>query len=82
MDRKFIQKSRIIEKEFDNGYILNCAFGIEELKEMAKDGWVNIVIGKRREVSEKGVTHYAYEDEFKPKKDIAARPESKDYDPF
>lgn len=41
---------------------------IEEIKKIAKDGWANIVIKKRREPSEKGVTHYVIKDEYTPKK--------------
>ena len=29
-----------------------------------ENGWVNLVIAKRREVSEKGATHYAYKSEY------------------
>jgi hypothetical protein len=42
---------------------------VDELVEMAdSDGWVNLTIAKRMEVSDKGATHYAYENEFKPQK--------------
>ena len=43
----------------------NAAFKVSELQEHAdENGWVNLVIAKRREVSEKGATHYAYKSEY------------------
>ena len=45
--------------------LINAAFKVSELQEHAdENGWVNIVIAKRREVSEKGATHYAYKSEY------------------
>ena len=47
------------------GSLINAAFKVSELQEHAdENGWVNIVIAKRREVSEKGATHYAYKSEY------------------
>tara|TARA_R100000808_G_scaffold11048_1_gene28794 strand:+ start:646 stop:813 length:168 start_codon:yes stop_codon:yes gene_type:complete len=46
---------------------MNCAFNVDELQSIAQNGWVNITIAKRREPSEKGATHYAYMNEYKPK---------------
>ncbi len=67
-EKQYINKCKIVEKEFDNGgSVLNCAFSIDELKSMAENGWVNITVAKRREPSEKGATHYAYKNEYKPK---------------
>jgi len=61
--------SSIRKKTFDNGgSVLNCAFKIDDLKQFAdKGGWINLTIAERREVSEKGATHYAYHNEYKPK---------------
>jgi hypothetical protein len=43
---------------------------VDELVEIAEpNGWVNLTIAKRREPSEKGATHYAYKNDFKPKAD-------------
>ena len=39
---------------------------IETLKEIEENGWANLCIGKRQTPSDKGVTHYAYVDEWKP----------------
>ena len=44
------------------------ALNVDELVEIAdQNGWVNITVAKRREPSDKGATHYAYVNEFKPK---------------
>ena len=65
-DRVYINQCSLREKTFDNGgSLINGAFKVSELQEHAdENGWVNIVIAKRREVSEKGATHYAYKSEY------------------
>ena len=65
-DRVYINQCSLKEKVFDNGgSLINAAFKVSELQEHADaNGWVNIVIAKRREVSEKGATHYAYKSEY------------------
>ena len=75
-DRVYINQCSLREKTFDNGgSLINAAFKVSELQEHAdENGWVNIVIAKRREVSEKGATHYAYKSEYQrqntqPRKD-------------
>ena len=42
---------------------------IEQLKAIEVNGSANIIIARRKEPSETGVTHYMYEDPWKPKKD-------------
>jgi hypothetical protein len=61
--------SMIRKKIFDNGgSVLNCSFKLDDLEQHAnEDGWINITISKRREVSDKGATHYAFRNEYKPK---------------
>ena len=65
-DRIYINQCSLREKVFDNGgSLINAAFKVSELQEHAdENGWVNIVIAKRREVSEKGATHYAYKSDY------------------
>tara|TARA_B100000575_G_C22945675_1_gene547144 strand:+ start:170 stop:478 length:309 start_codon:yes stop_codon:yes gene_type:complete len=65
-DRVYINQCSLREKVFDNGgSLINAAFKVSELQEHTdENGWVNIVIAKRREVSEKGATHYAYKSEY------------------
>ena len=82
--KTYINKCAIKEYKFpDGGSVLNCAFGVDELKEHADDyGWVNITIAERREPSDKGNTHYAYKDEFEPNKDSDRSSGSNDDMPF
>ena len=69
-EKRYIKKSRLVEKVFDNGgSVINCGFPLEELEAIAENGYVNITIAKRREASDTGSTHYAYKDEYKPKED-------------
>ena len=66
---KYINKTYIKKKDFENGgSVLNCAFDIEELQNLAVDGWVNFTICERREPSENGKTHYAKLDTYKKSK--------------
>jgi hypothetical protein len=63
----------IKEKTFDNGGTqLKVSLKVEELtnqiKELDDNGWVNLIITRRKEPSDAGVTHYAYVDPWKPKK--------------
>lgn len=50
------------------GDLFNANFKLEDLQKIAKRGWVNITIAERREPSEKGATHYAYENTYEPPK--------------
>ena len=70
-DRIYINQCSLREKVFDNGgSLINAAFKVSELQEHAdNNGWVNIVIAKRREISDKGATHYAYKSEYEPRVD-------------
>ena len=70
-DRTYINQCSLREKVFENGgSLINAAFKVSELQEHAdENGWVNIVIAKRREVSEKGATHYAYKSEYQRQND-------------
>tara|TARA_R110000824_G_scaffold229112_1_gene416786 strand:+ start:4579 stop:4872 length:294 start_codon:yes stop_codon:yes gene_type:complete len=68
LDKVYINMCWLREKVFDDGgSVINCAFNVEELQGHADDsGWVNMVIKKRREPNEKGYTHYAQLDTWKP----------------
>ena len=65
----YIQKCSIKEHKFDNGdTILNMAVHVDELIiHKNSDGWVNLSICRRREKSDKGVTHYAKLNTYEPK---------------
>ena len=80
-NRVYINQCSLREKVFDNGgSLINAAFKVSELQEHAdENGWVNLVIAKRREVSEKGATHYAYKSEYQrqnsqPQQEMAPTP--------
>tara|TARA_B100000963_G_scaffold310608_1_gene287196 strand:+ start:1730 stop:1984 length:255 start_codon:yes stop_codon:yes gene_type:complete len=66
------------------GAIYNANFRLEDLKKIEKRGWVNIIIAERREPSEKGATHYAYENTYEPKEqdNTDSYTEKKDDVPF
>ena len=49
------------------GSMLVANFKVDELQKNSKNGWVSMVISERREPSEKGATHYAYVNDYKPK---------------
>ena len=49
------------------GDLFNANIKLDDLKKIEKKGWVSITIAERREPSEKGATHYAYEHTYEPK---------------
>ena len=74
MEKNYINGFVIKEKSFDNGgKILKVSVKVddfvEQLREIESKGWANLNIAKRKEPSDKGVTHYVYEDQWKPEKD-------------
>ena len=65
------------------GELFNANFKMEDLQKIAKNGWVNITIAERKEPSEKGATHYAFENTFNPNKDSKSEQNIEDDDlPF
>ena len=54
------------------GELFNASFKVDDLQKISKRGWVNITIAERREPSEKGATHYAYENTYEPPKEVTA----------
>ena len=79
-DKNYMATS-IKRVETQYGELFNVAIKVDELQKIAKKGWANITIAERREVSEKGATHYAYENTYEPPKQV--KPDEKDGDlPF
>lgn len=74
----YINKCSIKEKKFDNGgSVLNIAVHVDELNtHKNEDGWINITVCKRREVSDKGHTHYAKLNTYVPKADTTETTET------
>jgi len=71
MDKNYINGLVIKEKTFDNGgsqlrISVKVQELIEQLQAIEENGWANILISRRKEPSDKGVTHYAYQDTWKP----------------
>ena len=66
------------------GDLFNANFKMEDLQKIAKRGWVNITLAERRNPSEKGATHYAYENTYEPPKqdDVKVEKSTDDDLPF
>jgi len=61
-------------KEFNTQYgtLINANLKLDELQKIAKNGWVQITIAERKTPSEKGATHYAFENTYEaPKKETS-----------
>ena len=70
-DKNYIPSS-IKKVTTQYGELFNVAIKVDDLTKIAKKGWANITIAERREVSEKGATHYAYENTYEPPKEVTA----------
>lgn len=67
MNEKNYLAASIKEFTFQNGgTILNASIKFEDLQKIQKNGWVKLKIGKRKQPSDKGATHYCYEDDWQP----------------
>ena len=67
-----------IETKFGGMIVAN--FKVDELQANSKNGWVSMVIAERKEPSEKGATHYAYVNDYKPKDTETAKSKKDDDD--
>ena len=85
-NKNYLNGAVIKEHAFDNGgtilkvWIKVDEF-IEQLESIEKKGSANILIQKRKEPSEKGVTHYIVEDTWEAKKEDSSY-KAKDDLPF
>jgi len=76
-EKNYINGIIIKEKVFDNGgkqlkisvVISDLISQLSEIKNKSNSDWANLIIARRKEPSDKGVTHYAYEDPWRPEKD-------------
>ena len=73
-EKNYINGMIIKEKSFDNGgsqlkLSIKVEEFIEQLETIEEKGWANLVVSRRKEPSDKGVTHYAFEDPWKPSSD-------------
>ena len=80
-DTKYINGILIKERTFDNGgsqmkISIKTEDFINELKEVDENGWCNLILNRRKEPSDKGVTHYLKVDTWKPDSNKASAPVS------
>ena len=81
-DKNYIPSS-IKKVTTQYGELFNVAIKMDDLQKIAKKGWANITIAERREPSEKGATHYAYENTYEPPKEVTAdKPKDEEDLPF
>ena len=67
---------RVVETKF--GKMLKLSMTEEDVKTLQEnivDGWVNVDVGKRKEPSERGTTHYLTVNTWKPEKKEAKKDE-------
>ena len=72
-DKQYVNGIIIKEKTFDNGgsqlkVSIKVDDLMEQLNKLKDDGWVNLIVARRKEPSDGGITHYSYVDTWKPKK--------------
>ena len=80
---KIYLPSSIKEIKTQYGTMIVANFKVDEIQKNSKNGWVSMVISERREPSEKGATHYAYVNDYKPKETETAKSKKDDDDlPF
>jgi hypothetical protein len=88
MEKQYINGVFFKEKVFENGgsqikTSIKVDEFIKQLQEIKNEkGYANININKRREPSEKGITHYAEVDTWKPEKQKDNSAENPEVLPF
>ena len=73
-EKKYVNGIIIKEKVFDNGgkqlkvsvAISDLIRQLSDIKDRSDSDWANLIIARRREPSDKGVTHYVYQDTWQP----------------
>ena len=70
-EKKYVNGVIIKEKTFDNGgtqlkMSVKVDDFIEELKSIQDKGWANLIVSRRKETSDTGITHYVKVDTWKP----------------
>ena len=81
MEQKRFVKSFCKEKIFDNGgSIVKISISKADFNELeaTEKGYVNLIVARRKEVSQFGDTHYIYLDDFKPKAKTLSTTEGND----
>ena len=80
-ETKYINGILIKERTFDNGgsqmkISIKTEDFINDLKEVDENGWCNLILNRRKEPSDKGVTHYLKVDTWKPDPNKSTTPVS------
>ncbi len=80
-EKKYVNGIVIKERVFDNGgsqlkMSIKVEDFISQLKEVSDNGWANLIISKRKEASDTGVTHYVKVDTWKPDPNKVGSPKS------
>lgn len=70
-ETRYLNGILIKERTFDNGgsqmkISIKTEDFINELKDVDNNGWCNLIMNRRQEPSDKGVTHYIKVDTWKP----------------
>jgi hypothetical protein len=86
-EKKYVNGIIIKEKTFDNGgtqlkMSIKKDDVIQQLNELEDNGWVNLIISRRQNPSDTGITHYTYVDTWKPSKKKSVEVGSEDDLPF
>ncbi len=72
-EKIFVGNGKEITTQY--GPLLKLSFSAEDVEKLQKNlenGWINVVVKKRREPSERGTTHYLEVDKWKPTADGGA----------
>jgi|TARA_R100001530_G_scaffold66264_2_gene47406 hypothetical protein len=75
---KIYLPSSIKEIKTKYGTMIVANLKIDDLQANSKNGWISMVISERREPSEKGATHYAYVNDYKPKETVETKKDDDD----
>ena len=72
-EKQYVNGLIIKEKVFENGgnqlkLSIKTEDFVTQLKELDDNGWVNLIVTRRKEPSDTGITHYSYVDTWKPTK--------------
>lgn len=72
-EKIFVGNGKEIQTQY--GPLLKLSFSAEDIEKLQgnlDNGWINVVVKKRREPSERGTTHYLEVDKWKPTQDGGA----------
>ena len=75
-DKIYLGAGKVVQTK--NGPMLVFAFSKEDIEKlwnnMNDQGWVNVNVGKRKQISDKGVSHYMAINDWKPENNQGSGP--------